>query len=97
MFTFFEDLNSYVDSGLFGLDTFGKYLIVYLILFLTVGIMSYKYGLSSSMSLSVLVFGVIYFFDVVIGLIPEIRGVEHLLTYLSALIIVVSIVMEVQR
>ena len=95
--TFFTDLNAYIDDGLFGLDDFGKYLIVFIIIFLSVGVMSYKYGLVSPMAVTTLIFGVVYFFDVVVGLIPEIRGIEHLLTYLAGLILSIVLLREVTR
>lgn len=94
--TLFEDINAYINSGIFGLDDFGKYLIVFIIIFVSSGIVSYKYGLTSSLSISTIIFGIIFFFDVVVGLIPEIRGISHLLTYLSALILVILIFREVQ-
>lgn len=93
---FFEDLNAYIDSGIYGLDNFGKNLLIFLILFISVGIMSYKYGVASPLAVSSMMFGIIFFFDIVVGLIPAIRGVEHLLTYLSALILTLSIFNEVR-
>jgi hypothetical protein len=56
--------------------------------------MSYRYGITSPMALSMMVFAVIYFLDVAVGLIPDIRGVEHLLTYVSALLVVITIMKE---
>lgn len=93
---FFTDLNTYIDSGIYGLDNFGKNLIIFLILFLSVGIMSYKYGATSPLAISSLIFGIIFFFDIVVGLIPSIRGIDYMLTYLSALILTLSIFNEVK-
>jgi hypothetical protein len=59
--------------------------------------MSYKYGMTSPMAITTMIFGVIYFFDVVVGLIPEIRGIDHLLTYLAGLILAVVVIREVAQ
>jgi len=93
---FFTDLNLYLDSGIFGLDNFGRTLIVFLILFISVGIMSYKYGATSPLAVSSLIFGIIFFFDVVIGLIPTIRGITYLPTFLAFLVLVLAIFNEVR-
>ena len=94
---FFTDLNSYLDEGIFGIDNFGRYLIVFIILFLTVGIMSYKFGFTSPLSITTLTFAIILFFEVVVDVIPPIRGIDNLLTYISALVLLIVIIGEVQR
>ena len=91
-----------MDSGLFGLDNFGRYLIVFIILFLTIGKMSYKYGFTSPMTITALTFAIIFFFDVVVGLIPPItmfggHVVNNLLTIVAGIILVISILTEVKR
>lgn len=91
---FFTRLNSYMTVGFFGLDNFGRYLIIFLILVLTIGTMSYKYGLTSPIAVTTMIFLVIFFFDVVVGLIPVIRGIDNLLTYLAGLILVVLVLKE---
>jgi len=93
---FFTDLNLYLDSGIYGLDNFGRTLIVFLILFVSIGIMSYKYGATSPLAVSSLIFGIIFFFDVVVGLIPTIRGIEYLPTFLAFLVLVLAIFNEVR-
>ena len=96
--TFFTDLTLYIDSGIFGLDEFGKHLIVYLIIFMFVGVMSFKFGLVSPISVSTIIFGVIYFFDVVIGLMPNpIDAIQNFPTIVAAIILVMIIIKEVQR
>jgi len=100
--TFFTDLNTYMDSGLFGLDNFGRYLIIFIILFLTVGILGYKFGLNNPLFLTGLIFFVVFFLDVAIGIIPVIKvlngtEVPFILTFVSGLIFVVSIIREVGR
>lgn len=91
---FFTDLGDYLDSGLFGIDNFGRYLLVFIILFVTVGMMSYKYGLTSPMAITTMIFSIIFFLDVVTGLIPKINNVEYLLTYASGLVLVVTVLKE---
>jgi len=93
---FFTDLTLYLDSGIFGLDDFGRSLIVFLILFISIGIMSYKYGATSPLAVSSLIFGIIFFFDVVIGLIPTIRGITYLPTFLAFLVLTLAIFNEVR-
>ena len=95
--TFFTDLTAFLDSGIFGLDNFGRSLIVFLVLFISVGIMSYKFGLTSPMSVTSMIFAIIFFFDVVVGLIPTIRGIPNLLTYIAGILLIAAIIREVQR
>ena len=92
----FIDLKNYMDYGFFGIDDFGKYFIVFIIMFVSVGIMSYKFGLTSPLTISTLTFGIIFFFDVVVDMIPSIRGINNLLTYLAAVILVMVIFREIQ-
>jgi len=95
--TFFVDSTLYLDSGIFGLDNFGRYLISFLVLFLIVGFMGYKFGATSPVFITVLTFSVVFFLDVITGLIPAVRGIEHLVTYLAGLIMVVVIIGEIAR
>ena len=94
---FFTDLVTYLDSGLFGMDNFGRYLIVFIILFGSVGIMSYKYGMISPMAITSMIFAIVFFFDIVVGILPVIRGIEHVPTYLAGLMLVGTIIMEAVR
>jgi hypothetical protein len=93
----FTRLNTYMAVGFFGLDDFGRYLIVFLALFITVGVMSYKYSLTSPVAISLMTFLVIFFFDVVVNLLPTIRGIEHLLTYLTGLILTIVVLKEMSQ
>ena len=94
--TFFTDLNSYLDSGLFGLDNFGRILIVFMILFISVGAVSYKFGVVSPLGVMTLMFAIVFFFDVVIDLIPTIRGIENLPTFIVGLMLTLTIINEVR-
>jgi hypothetical protein len=97
---FFTRLDSYLTVGMFGLDNFGRYLIIFLILFVTVGVMSYKYGQTSPLAISAMIFLVIYFFDVIVNLIPPIYNLQgneipNILTYLAGIILAVFVLKEV--
>ncbi len=95
---FFTDLTLYLNSGIFGLDDFGVHLIVFIVIFLSVGIMSFKYGLVSPMAISTIVFALIYFFDVVMGLIPNpIGAIQNFPTIVAGITLVTIIIREVQR
>lgn len=94
---FFADLSAYMSSGLFGLDNFGLNLIIFIIIFVTSGIMSYKLGFTSPISVLAIIFSIVFFLDVVVDIIPTIRGIDNLLTYVIALILTVTIFTEVRR
>ena len=91
---FFTDLSAYLDEGFFGIDDFGISIVVYIVLFFSIGIMSYKYGINSPILLSTMVFAIIFFFDVTVDLIPTISGVPNLPTYLSGLVLIALIIKE---
>lgn len=96
--TFFSDLNNYLDSGLFGIDNFGRYLIIFLIIFISIGVMTYKYGFTNPMVITALVFGIVFFFDVAVELIPSpINAIPHFPTFLIGLILIVMIFRGVVR
>ncbi len=100
--TFFTDLKIYLDSGFFGIDDFGRYLIIFVIIFFTVGIMSFKFGFTSPMTISVMTFLIVFFFDVVVGIIPSLSlfsgtEVPYLLTFLTGLIATIAVLREATR
>lgn len=103
--TFFTDLTLYMDSGLFGIDDFGKKLLIFLVLFISIGTLGYKYGASDPLFLAGIVFGVIFFFDVAVGLIPSYtttigeveREIQHLYTFLAGLVLALVGMREVMR
>jgi hypothetical protein len=95
--TFFTDLNSYLLTGIFGLDAFGRILIVFLIIFISSGILSYKYGMTNPLAVSSLTFSIVFFFDVVVNLIPDIRGISNLPTFISGVVLILTIINEVKN
>ena len=100
--TFFTDFNAYMDSGFFGIDDFGRYLIIFIVIFFSVGIMSYKFGFTSPVNISVMTFLIVFFFDVVVNIIPPLTifsgtEVKYLLTMLTGLIAVMVVLREATR
>ena len=100
--TFFVDLNLYLDSGIFGIDNFGRYLLIFLTLLITSGILGYKFGMNSPLFISGIIFFIIFFMDVAAGIIPPItvmngREIPFILTFASGLIFLISILWEVNR
>ena len=71
-------------------------LITFLIVFIAVGVMSYMYGFTSPMSITTLIFGIIFFLDVTTGLMPDIGGMTNLPTFLAGLVLILVIINEVR-
>ncbi len=69
--TFFDDLTTYLTSGLFGLTSFGLNIIIFLIIMITTGILSMKFSIANPAGLSIMVFAMVLFFDVGLGLITN--------------------------
>lgn len=66
-----DDATSFIDSGLFGITTQGLSFIVFFIIFIGAGVLSYKYGLTSPVAICGFVFAMVYFFDVTLNWIPR--------------------------
>lgn len=94
--SFITDLKLYLDYKPFGLDDFGRMLFIFIIMFSIAGFTSYKYGLTSPFATMMIIFFTIFFFDVVVGLIPTIRGMPYLLTYASGILLIIAFFKEVQ-
>ena len=71
--TFFNNLSTYLTSGLFGLDNFGLAVLSFLFIFVFTGIVSYQYGITSPAAISALVFSLVAFLDVGLGLLDGLR------------------------
>ena len=72
---FFSDLTLYIDDGLFGLDDFGLAIITFLTIFIFTGIMSIRYGLVSPAAVTTLMFTLVLFFDVGLGLLTNLNPI----------------------
>lgn len=92
---FFTDLKTYAKQGIFGLDNDSLNLIIFAVIFLSVGIMSYKFGLTSPAAISGIVFALVFFFDVGLGMISIGKGVAHFTTIFIGLIMLFFIFREV--
>jgi len=97
---FFDDFSSYLSVGLFGLDNFGKAIIIFIIIFVFVGIMSYKFGLTSTAGIGSLTFGLVLFFDIGLNLLEDINpigAVPHFLTIFVGVILAGILFREVYK
>ena len=95
---FFTDLRSYVSLGFFGLDDVGLGIITFFAIFLVTGVMSYKFGVSSPAAIIGLMFSLVMFFDIGLGLIPNpIGAVPHAPTFFMFILLVGSIFRELGR
>lgn len=98
---FFTNFSTFVSQGLFGLNGFGVGLLVFATIFIFVGIMSYRYGVTSPAALMSLVVGLVAFFDVGLGLIPKYipagNPIPHLATILVVTLFAGLFIREVRR
>ena len=92
--TFFEDLSDYKDDEIFGLDTDALNLIIFIIIFVSVGMMSYKFTIRSPATISGMVFALVFFFDFGLGLISIDMGIPYFPTFFTGLIMVSLIIRE---
>ena len=93
--TFFSHLTAYLDTEMFGLNTNSMIILVYIIIFITTGIMSFKYGIRSPAAISVMIFGFVFLFEVHLKWIPSIAGSNFpVLTIIFALMSLVLILRE---
>lgn len=82
-----SDFKSYLSLGFFGLDNFGTGLIVFLIIVLVVGITKSKWGISDTAVTLGLIWSLVAFFDISLGLIPNpINAVSHFPTIFMGII-----------
>ena len=92
----FTDLSLYLTSGLFGLDNFGLAILTFLTIFILTGVMSYKYGFTSPAAIMALIFGLVLFFDVGIGIMPNpVGAISHFPTYFIGIIFASLFIKEV--
>jgi len=99
--TFFTDLKTYATPGadghgIFGLTQNSLNFIIFMIIFISVGIVSYKFGLTSPSIISGVVFGLVFLFDYALGMLDIGIGgaLEHLPTFFVGLVTVALIVKE---
>lgn len=87
----FTDFDTYVDSadGLFGITEFGVGLIVFFIIVGTVGTARVKFGLNDEATLTGILFALVLFFDVSVGLLPNpVGAIPHFPSVLMGIIFI---------
>ena len=97
---FFTDLKTYIDSGIFGLDNFGLAIILFLFIFGFTGIMSWKFGLTSPATITAILFSLVLFFDVGLGLFDNLNpvgAVQNFPTIFVGIILIGVIIKEATR
>jgi len=96
--TFFDDFNIYLTSGIFGLDEFGRAIIVFLIIFIFVGVMSFKFGITSPVGITSVIFGLVAFFDIGMGIVPNpVNAIPNFATIFVAIVLTGVLFKEVFR
>lgn len=89
---FITHLLQYTDDGIFGLNTWALTFIVFIIIFAIVGFATYTFGITSVGPIAALLFGLVFLFDVVLGLLPTFgagpfAGIQGLATVLTGIIL----------
>jgi hypothetical protein len=91
----FDDIDNFIGNdttGILGIkkgDTNGNFslaIIIFLITFFLAGSMTYKYGITSLTATMFTIFSVILFFDIGVGLMPDLLGVPHFITIFTGVV-----------
>jgi len=86
---FFNDLNLYLGQSIFGLDNFALNLILFFGIFIFIGILSFKFGFRSPVTILGALFSIVAFLDVGVGILPQpTNAVPHFLTVFLAIIMI---------
>lgn len=64
-----NDLRNYLTTGFFGLTPIGLNIIIFILIFSIAGVVSWRFGLYSPIMIVGIIWGMVIFFDVVLGLI----------------------------
>lgn len=93
---FFTDLKTYTDEGIFGLNVFTRTLLIFVFIFIVAGLLSYASGIYSPAAIMTFIFAMVFFFDYVLGLIPNPLNsrVLHLASILVGAIALTLIIRE---
>jgi len=95
---FFDDLKSYTDDEIFGLNEFSRTLLIFLFIFISVGLISYYSGVYSPAAILTMIFLMVALFDFGLGIIPNpVGAVTHFPTIFIALITIGVWIMEWRR
>lgn len=91
--TFFNRITTYLGEGIFGITTNSMVILIYLIIFISVGIMSLKFGIRSPATIMMVLFGLGFLFEVHLELIPLVGGVPMLTTTIG-IIVAIALIRE---
>jgi hypothetical protein len=91
---FFTDLSTYSGQGIFGLSQNALNFIIFVIIFVSVGLVSYRFGISSPGVVSGMVFALVFLFDFALGMIDIGIGIANFPTIFVGLVTVALIVKE---
>lgn len=92
---FFTDLRLYTSQGMFGMTDTALTIIVFIIIFFITGFMSYKFGLNSPAAIAGILFALVGFFDVGLGMIASpLNAIPHFATMLIGVIFASVLVRE---
>jgi len=69
--TFFDDLKVYIDAGIFGLNDFSVTLLVFIFIFITVGLISLTTGFQSPLAILIEITVLVTLFDFVLGMVSR--------------------------
>lgn len=86
---FFERLKTYTQEGIFGLNFFGLSIILFTVVFLVGGILSFKFGLTSPLVIFAAIGAIVIFFDI-FGILPNPTGVPFLPTIITLLLLFIA-------
>lgn len=96
IWNFFKDLSTYANQGIFGLTQNALNFIIFMFIFVVVGIMSWKFGINSPAAVSGMVLGLVFLFDVGLNLlnVQIFGGIDHFPTIFVGLVTVALIIKE---
>lgn len=92
----FDDIETYSSAGIFGMDSFTIAFLTFIVIFVFTGVVSYQFGISNPAAIVGIVFALVLFFDVGVGLIPNVGG-AHFVSILVGIVTAGMIFREVTR
>jgi len=94
-------VKTYKDDGMFGLDDFGVAIITFIIIFIIIGIMAFKFGFDNEVALIILFASLVAIADFGFNLFPSIGlgtiQINHIATIIVVLISITILIMEARR
>lgn len=98
----FNNLSLRINNGLYGFDDFGKSMLSFFFIVVVCGLLISRYGLASEAALMGIIFGIVMFLEIGIGIIPSIslaglNPVDNLLTIITGFILVAILLREEYR